>query len=108
MRIRLKWVHQDTDRHGNVRVYFWRRGAHASPKVRIHEEPGSDAFLARYRELVTLSVLGTTKPKVETTSTMKPRTLGWLVHRYKTECAAYMALDSDGRRTRAGILKHIL
>ena len=30
--VKLRYVHQDMDRHGNVRTYFWRKGG---PKVRI-------------------------------------------------------------------------
>ena len=108
MRVRLKWVHQDTDRHGNVRVYFWRRGSKSGPKVRIHEEPGSDAFLKRYRELVALSDMGglaVVAPAIERPQT---HTLGWLVAKYRNECPAYLALDRIGQRTRAGVLKHIL
>ena len=24
--VKLRYVHEDVDRHGNVRVYFWRKG----------------------------------------------------------------------------------
>ena len=39
---------EDMDRHGNVRVYFRKRGR---KKVRMHSVPGSDEFLAEYRTL---------------------------------------------------------
>ena len=47
--VKLRYVHQDVDRHGNVRTYFWRKGG---PKVRIRESIGSQAFLDVYRGLL--------------------------------------------------------
>ena len=44
--IRLKHVIEDTDRHGNVRVYL-RRPGHL--KVRLRSQPGTEDFLAEYR-----------------------------------------------------------
>ena len=41
----LKYIVEDTDRHGNVRTYFRRHGR----KVRILETPGTDEFMAAYR-----------------------------------------------------------
>jgi integrase/recombinase XerD len=41
-----KWLIEDVDRHGNVRLYFRRPG---EKKVRLREEPGTDAFLAEYQ-----------------------------------------------------------
>jgi integrase len=46
--LKLPFVVEDTDRHGNVRRYVRvRRGAGAR-KVRLHGEPGSDQFMAEY------------------------------------------------------------
>jgi integrase len=43
---RYRYVVQDRDRHGNVRVYLRLPG---KPKVRLREQPGTDAFDAEYR-----------------------------------------------------------
>src|SRR6476469_2311687 len=53
--VKLRYVHQDVDRHGNVRTYFWRKGG---PKVRIRESIGSQAFLDAYRGLLADSQSG--------------------------------------------------
>jgi len=45
-KVRLKYIVEDVDRHGNVRVYVRRKG---QPKIRLHEEPGTEAFLEEYR-----------------------------------------------------------
>lgn len=42
MKFNLKGVVEDTDRHGNVRIYFRAPG---KGKVRIREKPGTPAFL---------------------------------------------------------------
>lgn len=44
--IRLRYLVEDPDRHGNVRIYVRRPG---HPKIRLHEKPGTDAFMAEYK-----------------------------------------------------------
>ena len=45
--IRLyRYVVEDVDRHGNVRIYFRRKG---QPKIRFTEMPGTAAFDAEYQ-----------------------------------------------------------
>jgi integrase len=44
-----KYVYRDVDRHGNVRIYFWRKGA---PKVRMRVTPGTEAFQRLYDDLM--------------------------------------------------------
>jgi integrase len=43
---RYRYIHEDMDRHGNVRIYFWR--GKGQPKIRIWERPGTVAFEAEY------------------------------------------------------------
>jgi integrase len=45
--IKLRYVVEDVDRHGNVRLYFRRKG---KTKIRLYGLPGSDAFMAAYKE----------------------------------------------------------
>jgi integrase/recombinase XerD len=45
MKIRLQYVVEDVDRHGNVRIYVRPPGRR---KVRLREMPGTDAFMAAY------------------------------------------------------------
>ena len=44
--VELKYIVEDVDRHGNVRVYLRRHGK----KIRLRETPGTDAFFEEYRE----------------------------------------------------------
>lgn len=55
--ITLKHLVRDVDRHGNVRHYFRAPGR---PKVRIHGEPGSRAFLEAYA--AALEAMGEDRP----------------------------------------------
>lgn len=47
---RLKYIVEDTDRHGNVRVYLRKPG---HPKVRLTSETGTQEFLDEYRAALT-------------------------------------------------------
>ena len=51
--LRLKYVVEDVDRHGNVRVYFRRPGF---SKIRLNGLPGSEEFQAAYARAVDVCV----------------------------------------------------
>ena len=55
MNIELRFVHEDVDRHGNVRIYFRRRGF---GKVRMREAFGSAEFVEHYERLKAQSEAG--------------------------------------------------
>ncbi len=98
MQVRYRYVHADVDRHGNRRIYFWRR---PGAKVRITEPIGSPAFAARYQEL--LDGKGTTTEAG--VDRVKPGTLRWLVSAYVTS-TAFRSLDSTTQRIRRQTLEH--
>src|SRR5262245_7534478 len=52
LKINLPYVIADRDRHGNVRLYFWRKGR---PKIRLRASPGSAAFMAEVEAARTAS-----------------------------------------------------
>lgn len=98
--ITLKHIIEDTDRHGNVRVYFRKRGW---PKVRLLEKPGSEAFLVEYRRAAAGEA-----PKVKQMLSVRPTgdTLAWLLLRY-FESAEFKRLNASTQRVRRLILGHI-
>ena len=53
--VRYPYVYADRDRHGNTRLYFWRKGQR---KIRIREVPGTQEFATRYDELLEASQSG--------------------------------------------------
>lgn len=56
MKMRLKYIVEDTDRHGTVRLYYRRPG---QPKIRLRGPSGSPEFLTDYKR----AAAGPTTPK---------------------------------------------
>ena len=68
--IRLyRYVAEDVDRHGNVRIYFRRKGQR---KIRLTEVPGTAAFDAEYQRAFS----GALKPPANQHSAAKARVAG--------------------------------
>lgn len=111
MQIELRHVHEDIDRHGNVRIYFWRGKGHR--KIRIRETPGTRAFRDAYDAAFALDT--STKPRTPEQAAglaphsllllPKPGTYRWLCARYMAECADFLQCDPLTRRTRRQILE---
>ncbi|MGV6850201.1 MAG: tyrosine-type recombinase/integrase [Marinibacterium sp.] len=100
MKMRLKYIVEDTDRHGNVRLYYRRPG---QPKVRLPNEMGSPAFLAAYRK----AAAGPAKPNTtmgHSIGSVAPTSLRWLcVEYYKS--AMFRELDPRTQKVRRSILE---
>ncbi len=95
--IELKFLIEDTDRHGSVRVYVRRHGR----KTRIRETPGTDEFMAAYR-----AALAGARPPTAGQSKRDARKAGslrWLVEHYYRS-PEYRRLGKTTRRVRKGIL----
>lgn len=111
MQIELRYVYEDLDRHGNVRIYFWRGKGHR--KVRIRENPGTKPFRDAYDAAAALDTLIKAQTPEEaaglalhsTLTLPKPGTYRWLCTRYMAECAEYLQCDPLTRRTRRQILE---
>lgn len=98
VRVRLRYVHRDEDRHGNERFYF--RRAKGQPKHRIQGEPGSPQFMARYHALLghapATPALGP-----------RPNTLRWLATEY-FKSTAFKALAASTQGVRRNIIEAML
>ena len=101
IKVHYPHVHKDVDRHGNVRVYFWRKGQR---KIRIREAPGTKEFSETYHALLAQSDAGALSRGEEG---IKPGTYRWLCVQYFGS-AEFKRLDSRSQRTRRGILEHTL
>lgn len=101
MRIKIKWVSEDVDRHGNVRLYFRRSGER---KVRLPGPVGSPAFLQAYRD----AVAGNPKPRANAVERARPvmGSLHWLCEQY-FKSDAFLDLDPRTQRVRRRILDRI-
>ncbi len=76
MQIRLKYVVEDMDRHGNVRPYYRRRG---QPKVRLPAPVGSPEFLTAYKAAQAGVQQEIDQPGLPR---IKPKSLRWLCVQY--------------------------
>lgn len=98
MKFRLKYVVEDTDRHGNVRVYYRRKGR----KIRLPDTIGSPEFLAAYKRAA--SGPPKTKAKITRVGKIVPGSVRALCRDYY-KSAMYMELDPRTQKVRRGILE---
>lgn len=103
MKMRLKYVVEDTDRHGNVRLYY-RRPGHG--KIRLRGPLGSPQFLTDYRRAAK-TVEDANKPKKHKPASLpkvRRGTVRWLCTEYYRS-PMFRQLDPTTQRTRRSILE---
>ena len=98
MKFRLKYVVEDTDRHGNVRIYYRRNGK----KTRLRGPVGSPEFLIDYRA----AAAGPPQQASDTQQVGRviPRSLRWLCIQYY-KSAMFQELDPRTQKVRRAILE---
>lgn len=96
MKLKLPYVVEDMDRHGNVRIYYRQPG---QPKVRLRERPGTPEFLAEYQA----AAEGRIKPQPKRQAPPAGGSFRWLCARYY-ESAEFKGLDDRTRHVRRLIL----
>lgn len=100
-RLKVNYPHvvADKDRHGNVRIYYRRKG---KPKVRLWQTPGTQAFLDELEDA---------KGKAEAAPPIGPHEI--IVGSLRELCASYYdsaafkILDTSTQTVRRGILEGI-
>jgi hypothetical protein len=97
--IKVPYIVEDVDRHGNVRIYFRRHGR----KERVRERIGSDAFHRRYAALMA----GTPEHAVTLDRLPKSNTLRWLFVQFLGS-ADFKRLDPRTQYTSRGIIEAML
>lgn len=99
--IRLyRFLAEDVDRFGNVRIYFRRKGQH---KIRLREPPGTEAFEQEYQRAFRGEV---NPPSANQHIPAMPGTMRWLCEQYYMS-AKFQSLAESTRRVRRGILEEI-
>lgn len=101
---RLRYVHEDIDRHGNVRVYFWRGRGHR--RIRLRDPLGSPEFRRAYDAALAADT-ATGPPPPAGPAEPKPGTWRWLCARYMAECRKWKRLGDRTRYVRKLILDAI-
>ncbi len=98
MKFRLKYIVEDTDRHGNVRLYY----RHSGKKTRLRGPAGSPEFLVDYRTAA--AEPKSQKSKTEQTGRVVPRSIRWLCVQY-FKSAMFQELDPRTQKVRRAILE---
>jgi integrase len=100
MTIRLKYLIEDIDANGNVRIYFRKRPGR---KVRIREAPGTPAFMVRYTALLKSGV--SSGEGGNAAHRARHGTFRWLIEQY-LKSKAFEELDASTQSVRRRILEH--
>lgn len=100
---RFRYVYEDVDRHGSVRIYFWRGKGHR--KVRLREKPGTLEFRTAYEAAKAASGSEAT-PTPVSNSAARPalNTYRWLCAQY-LRSPEFKRLDASTQRVRRRILE---
>jgi len=78
-RLKIKYVVEDTDRHGNVRLYFRKRG---QPKIRLPGPIGGIAFSEAYERALRGAAVSQRRPARLFDARTKSGTFAWLCWKY--------------------------
>jgi len=98
-KVDLNYTYEDTDRHGNVRLYVRRPGM---KKVRLRQTPGTPEFIEEYRD----ALAGRLKSATGKAAARAPAgkgTLRWLCEQY-FRSAEFKGLEARTQRVRRLIL----
>jgi hypothetical protein len=89
---------EDVDRHGNVRLYFRRKG---HKKLRLHSAIGTPEFEIEYQ----CALAASETCLLKATSARSEKTYRWLCHQF-FQSADFRRLGPGTQRTRRLILEH--
>jgi integrase len=101
-KVELKYTYEDTDRHGNVRVYVRRPGM---KKMRLRETPGTMEFIEEYRNAIA-GRLKVGESRKEPLTPAGKGSLRWLCEQY-FRSAEYKRLEPRTQHVRRLILDGI-
>ena len=96
VKIQAKYVLEDVDRHGNVRLYFRKPGL---PEIRLPAPSGSPDFWASYHKAAASAPL----PKPQNGAAL-PGSMRWLMGEY-FKTPAFLKLGPKTRKVRRGLLE---
>ncbi len=99
MKLHLRGIVEDVDRHGNVRIYYRVKG---KKKVRLREKPGTAAFL-REHECAELGIPydgAAARPVADSAKPVVARSFRWLCQQHFKRAASSVTADTMSRRRR--------
>lgn len=102
MDIKFKYLSEEPDRHGNMRLYVRIAGR----RTRIQSMPGSPEFLDEYRAAIAASARPQATPTKASRGPAKAGTLRFLIEAYFSS-AEFKGLDPRTQRVRRQILERV-
>src|ERR1035437_5478748 len=102
MDIRLKYLSEEPDRRGNMRLYVRIGGR----RTRIQSMPGSPEFLDEYRAAIAVSAHPPAAPTKISRDPAKAGTLRFLIEAYFSS-VEFKGLDPRTQRVRRQILERV-
>jgi hypothetical protein len=102
-----KYLYEDLDRHGNVRLYFRQRipDSQKYRKVRLRETPGTAEFLEEFAAALDGRPYGKrAKDRPAPPPRVVANSLRWLIGEYYKRCAVFKAYDEETKKVRRNIL----
>lgn len=99
---KYRYVVEDVDRHGNIRVYFRKPG---QPKIRLHERPGTKAFDQEYQRAFQ-GEIAVPEKKAKRVMLTPTGTISWLIQQYYGS-AQFKALSPLTKKARQVTLDRI-
>lgn len=100
MKVRIKYVVEDVDRHGNVRLYFWKK---PGPKIRLRAAPGTSDFAAAYQAALEGQRSPATPAKPNFIKRVSTDTFRWLCVQYLAS-EKFLELAKSTRDMQRGVI----
>jgi site-specific recombinase XerD len=102
--IDLKYLYEDVDRYGKVRIYFRRKGAR---KICLKQPIGSVEFLSEYKLAFAGKTVNTERSRRLSPTRAASGSLRWLTERYYDESESFSQLNDRTKYVRRRILDSI-
>lgn len=102
-----KYLYEDPDRHGNVRLYFRQRipDSMRYRKVRLRETIGTPEFLEEFAAALAGRPYGDAKNKPAPPPRASANSLRWLVQEYYKRSPVFKSYDEETKKVRRNLLK---
>lgn len=100
-----KYLYEDLDRHGNMRLYFRKRiDDKRYRKVRLRQKPGTAEFLEEFAAALAGRPYGDARTKSAPPPRVVANSLRWLIAEYYKRCAVFKSYDDETKKVRRNIL----
>jgi hypothetical protein len=101
-----KYLYEDTDRHGNVRLYFRKRieGTKKFRKVRLRQQPSTSEFHEEFAAALAGRPYGDANNRPAPPPRIAANSLRWLIQEYYKRSATFKSYDEETQKVRRNLL----